>query len=62
MLLPRRDPEAWEVGFYHDCDPALDKGVFGNAEMLLNGLHCCGDMQAIAGITRVESGYDQFKL
>lgn len=62
MLLSRREPEAWDVGFHHDYDPALEEGVFGDAEMLLNGLNCCGDMRAMAGITRVESGYNQFKL
>lgn len=45
-LLPRREPEAWEVGFRHDYDPALEEGVFGDVEMLRNGLNCCGEMRA----------------
>lgn len=57
MLLPRRESEAWEVGFYHDYDPALEEGVFGDAEMLLNGLNCWGDAQAICRQQQEEWGW-----
>ena len=65
MLVPSRESEAWEVGFLHDCDPALEEGVFGDAEGLLNGLTVVAiyrqtddNMQAMAGLLRAEAGYD----
>lgn len=45
-VVAGRDSEAWEVGFHHDYDSALGEGVFGDADMLLSGLNCCGDMEA----------------
>lgn len=43
------ESEVWE-GFHHAMDPTLEEGVFGDAEMLLNGLNCCGGGQKLAMI------------
>lgn len=40
----------WEAGFHHDMTQHWRKVFFGDAEMLLNGLNCCGEGQKLATI------------